>query len=61
MIKTYEYLRDDGAKLVRRVSNSGFKIIQNETGAIYDEAIDLPDSTYTYSETNIKAEISYEE
>ena len=55
MIKTEFYrIREDGARLVRTASTDGFKILQNETGAVYDEAIDLENSAYTYTETDEK-------
>lgn len=37
-------------------SDENFYILQNETGNIYQEAIDLPTAPYTYSETDIKIE-----
>lgn len=48
--------RDDGVKLTRTYSSRGFKIRQNETGIVYDEAIDVGNGRYTYSETDIKIE-----
>ena len=41
-----------GDGLIRRRDILGYKILQNETGRLYDEAIDVPNS-YTYSETNV--------
>lgn len=43
--------REDGVKLYKTYSSDALKIKQNETGNIYDEAIDVEDSTYTYTET----------
>lgn len=40
------------------ISDNGFKIRQVQTGAIYDDAVDLVSSTYTYEETNEKIEVS---
>ena len=52
MIKREFYLtRDDGVSLYRIYSDRGMKILQN-TGAVYDEAIDVKDAPYTYTETN---------
>lgn len=48
--------RDDGVKLTRTYSSRGFKIRQNETGIVYDEAVDIDDGRYSYSETDIKIE-----
>ena len=37
--------------LIRTYSDKGMKILQ-ETGIVYDEAIDVPQSGHTYTETN---------
>lgn len=37
-------------------SDSGYRIKQIETGALYDVAIDLADVSYTYAETDILTE-----
>lgn len=53
MVKTDFYKqREDGVNLYRTYSTEGFYIIQNETGAEYDEAIDVENAPYTYSETD---------
>lgn len=44
-----EFIED---KFVRHYSNLNVKVIQNETGAVYDEAVDIVPSKFTYSETN---------
>lgn len=41
-----------GIELIRTYSNEGYKIRQIQTGAIYDEAIDVKGSEYTYVETD---------
>ena len=46
--------REDGVKLYRTYSDENFKILQVETGNIYDEAIDIETSNYTYEETKYK-------
>jgi len=38
--------------LVRTYSDAGLRIRQNETGAVYDEAVDPVGSGRTYSETD---------
>lgn len=38
---------------IKHYSDSGFKIRQVETGALYDEANDVVPCRYTYEETNI--------
>ena len=57
MIKTEEYMtRSDGVKLIRTYSDAGFQIRQDQTGIVYSEAIDVENSGYTYTETDIPAE-----
>ena len=48
--------RKDGVNLYRTYSDENFKILQVETGNIYDEAIDVETANYTYEETNEKIE-----
>lgn len=38
--------------LVKHYSDSGMKLLQVETGIMYDEAIDIVPCKYTYEETN---------
>lgn len=61
MVKTQKITRDDGVKLIRTYSSKGLKIRQNETGIIYDEAVDLEDSGFSYEETDIKIESEVKE
>ena len=61
MVKTQKITRDDGVKLIRTYSSRGMKIRQNETGIVYDEAIDVGNGRYTYSETDIKIESEVKE
>lgn len=51
IVTEYLLTREDGVRLVRTYSDRGVKILQNETGAVYDEAVDVESSAYTYSET----------
>lgn len=52
MIKTEFYeTRQDGVNLYRTYSDVGLRI-QQETGSIYDEAIDVENSGHTYVETD---------
>lgn len=44
-------IRNDGIKLYRTYSSEGYKILQVETGIIYDEAVDIETVNYTYEET----------
>ena len=49
--KVFYETRLDGVNLYRTYSDEGFKIKQKQTGAIYDEAIDVENAPYTYTET----------
>jgi hypothetical protein len=49
MIKT-ELLKN--GTLIRHYSDSGMKLLQVETGIMYDDAIDVVPCKYTYEETN---------
>lgn len=56
MIKTEFYrVREDGAELLRTYSDLNVRILQN-TGRIYDEAIDVSPLRFTYTETDIPIE-----
>ena len=63
LIKEFYGKRKDGVNLYRTYSDENFKIRQIETDVLYDEAIDVEDSTYTYEETNIpiEEEVEYDE
>ena len=52
LIKEFYLERRDGVKLFRTYSDENYKILQNETGIIYDEAIDVETANFTYSETD---------
>lgn len=43
--------RLDGVKLIRTYSDTGFRIVRND-GVVYDEAIDVENSGYTYTESD---------
>ena len=45
--------RDDGIDLYQRKSTLNVKLLQVETGAMYDDPIDIDPCPYTYKETNI--------
>lgn len=58
MIKReYFDMRFDGVALYRTYSDANLRIRQVETGAIYDEAIDVDGAPYTYEETDETIEI----
>lgn len=53
MIKrAFYFTRKDGVNLYISYSDSGMKIRQNQTGVIYNSAVDVENATYTYTETN---------
>ena len=62
MIVREEYkTRSDGMKLFRTYSDEGKFIIQNETGIHYEEAIDVENAPYTYTEIDEDVELTDEE
>lgn len=62
MIVKEEFMtRADGVKLFRTYSDEGRKIIQNETGITYSEAIDVENAPYTYTESDEDVELTAEE
>lgn len=44
--------RKDGVNLYISYSDANLKIRQDQTGAVYDSAIDVENAPYTYTETN---------
>ena len=52
IIKEKYKTRADGVNLFRTYSDNGKRIIQNETGIVYDEAIDVENAPYTYTESD---------
>ena len=40
----------EGVKLYRTFSDEDRKILQNETGLIYDDAVDVESAAFSYSE-----------
>ena len=54
IIKEFCKKRKDNINLYKIYSNENYKIKQLETGIIYDEAIDIENSNYTYEETSKK-------
>ena len=49
--------RDDGVDLYQRKSSLNVKLLQVETGAMYDDPIDIDPCPYTYEETNIPIDV----
>ena len=62
MIQT-EYIQD--GTLIRHFSDSGKMLLQNETGIMYPDPVDIVPCPYTYTETDVftdgEEEISGEE
>lgn len=54
--KEFFKTRKDGINLYRIYSDEDYRIIQEETGKIYDEAIDVENAKYTYIESEEKIE-----
>lgn len=52
IVREYYRTREDGVYLFKTYSDSGYFILQNETGHKYAEAIDVEFKNYTYSETD---------
>lgn len=57
MIKA-EYL--NGNTLIKHYSDRGVMLIQNETGLIYSDPVDVVPCRYTYAETDIPIETEEE-
>ena len=56
LVKEFYRTREDGVNLYRTYSDKNFRIRQIQTDVLYDEAIDVEDSIYTYEETDIPIE-----
>ena len=53
MIHTEHYMtRPDGVNLYRTYSDDGHRIVQTDTGAVYDEAVDVENSGHIYAESD---------
>ena len=50
--REYYKTREDGVTLFRTYSDRHCLIRQIETGALYEEAVDIETATYTYEETD---------
>jgi hypothetical protein len=48
--------REDGVRLYRTYSDAGMMVRQEQTGAVYSEAVDVENSGYTYVETDTPIE-----
>ena len=54
IVRKFYRQKEDGVNLYRTYSDEGYKIRQIQTGAVYDEAIDVENASYTYAETDEK-------
>ena len=52
IIKSIYMTRPDGVNLYISYSDANLKIRQDQTGAVYDAAVDVETAPYTYTETN---------
>ena len=53
MVKTEFYrVREDGVNLYKTYSDNNMMIRQDQTGTLYEEAIDIENRGYTYTETD---------
>ena len=56
IVREFYRTRNDGVNLYRTYSDAGFMLIRND-GVEYDEAIDVEDAPYTYTESTNKVEV----
>ena len=56
IVKEFYKERSDGVKLYRTYSDAEMDILQNETGIVYSEAIDIEGAEYTYTEVKREEE-----
>ena len=52
IVREHYKTRTDGVELYKTYSDAGYLIRQVETGAEYDEAIDIDGAPHTYTETS---------
>ncbi len=57
IVREHYMTRSDGVELYRSYSDAGKMLLQNETGAKYDEAIDVAGAPYSYTETDEEVSI----
>lgn len=56
IVREFYRTRKDGVNLYRTYSDAGFTLIRND-GVEYDEAIDVEDAPYTYTESKNRIEV----
>lgn len=52
IVRKFYLIRPDGVNLYISYSDANLKIRQDQTGAVYDAAIDVETAPYTYTETS---------
>lgn len=57
MIATEIIIIKNGVRMVRTYSDAGYRVKQDQTNIVYDEAIDNENSGYIYTETEESAEV----
>ena len=56
IVREFYKTREDGVNLYKSYSNKNYYIKKMGTDEVYDEAIDVEDTSYLYEETNEKIE-----
>ena len=59
--KEFYKTREDGIDLYQRKSDKDVKLLQVETGRMYDDPVDIEPCPYTYEETDIPIDSQPEE
>ena len=54
IVREFLATREDGVNLYLTYSDKGLPILQVETGAMYEDAVDVEDAPYTYVEAEIE-------
>lgn len=54
IVREFYKVREDGIVLFRTYSDKGLQILKVGTDELYDEAIDVENAPYTYTETDRK-------
>ena len=60
IVKEFFRTREDGVNLYRTYSDENYTIIQHPTEIEYEEAVDVEDAPYTYTEGTRKIELPLE-
>ena len=52
IVKSFCLTRKDGVNLYINYSDNGMKILQDQTGILYDYTVDVESAPFTYTETS---------